>query len=79
MPTPANASGGLQMKSRLVDALLNVEEKKSVWSSQLQLGVTKRFTLVFDAPGDAKGLKLHIPAGFGFGKSATIKVPTAGD
>ena len=28
---------------------------------------------------DASGLKLHIPAGFGSGKSATLKVPDAGE
>lgn len=51
----------------------------SRFSSQLQPGVTKDFNLVHDAPEDAKGLKLHIPAGFGFGKSADIKVPSAGE
>lgn len=59
---------------------LNASEKKPVWSSQLQPGVTKEFTLVFDVPGDAKGLKLKIPAdGFGFGQSATLRVPKEGE
>ena len=49
------------------------------FSAQVQPGVTKNFKLVYDAPADAKGLKLHIPAGFGFGRSADIKVPTAGE
>ncbi len=59
---------------------LNASEKKSVWSSQLQPGVTRDFNLVYDAPADVKGLKLKIPAGgFGFGKSASIKVPDANE
>ena len=62
------------------EAALNVEEKKSVWSSQLQPGVTRDFNLVYDAPSDATGLKLRIPAGgFGFGRSATLRVPGAGE
>ena len=51
-----------------------------MWSAQLQPGVTKKFTLVFDAPNGAKGLKLQIPAGgFGFGQSATLRVPKASE
>ena len=35
---------------------------------------------MYDAPADAKGLNLNIPAGgFGFGKSATLRVPDAGE
>ncbi len=56
------------------------EQSAEPFSAQLQPGLTKRFTLVFDVPSDAKGLKLKIPAGgFGFGKSATLKVPTASE
>jgi hypothetical protein len=51
-----------------------------LFSAQLQPGVTKKFTLVFDLPSDAKGLKLKIPAGgFGFGQDAVIKVPKEGE
>ena len=58
--------------------ICNKGQSAESFSAQLQPGVTKRFTLVFDVPSDAKELKLHIPAGgFGFGKSASIKVPTA--
>ncbi len=55
------------------------DQSAEPFSAQVQPGVNKKFTLVFDAPADAKGLKLHIPAGFGFGRSADIKVPTAGE
>lgn len=62
------------------ETALNIQEDKSVWSSQLQPGVTRDFNLVYDAPSDAKGLKLKIPAGgFGFGKRATIRVPKASE
>jgi hypothetical protein len=46
-------------------------------SMPVQPGVLTRFSLVYDAPSDAQGLKLKIPAGmFSFSKSAVIKVPT---
>ena len=49
------------------------------FSAQLQPRV-KKFTLVFDLPGDAIGLKLNIPAGgFGFGQDAVNKVPKEGE
>lgn len=60
---------------------LSMDGEKSAepFSAQVQPGVTKKLTLVYDAPKGASGLKLHIPAGFGFGKSADIRVPTAGE
>lgn len=58
---------------------LEGEESAEPFSAQVQPGVIKKLTLVYDAPADASGLKLHIPAGFGFGKSADIRVPSAGE
>jgi hypothetical protein len=56
------------------------EQSAEAFSAQLQPGVVKKFTLVFDLPNDATGLKLKIPAGgFGFGKSASIKLPKEGE
>ena len=49
-------------------------------TTKLQPGVVKKFTLVFDAPDDASGLALKIPAGgFGFGQDAIIKVPNVSE
>ena len=56
------------------------DKNAQAFSAQVQPGVIKKVTLVYDAPADASGLHLKIPAGgFGFGKSASIKVPTAGE
>ncbi|HEX8550172.1 MAG TPA: DUF4352 domain-containing protein [Abditibacteriaceae bacterium] len=52
------------------------DDSAKPFTAQLQPGTVKRFTLVYDAPADAKGLKLKIPAGtFSMGGSATIAVP----
>ena len=59
---------------------LSGDQSAESFSAQVQPGVTKQFTLVYDAPADASGLKLKIPAGgFGFGQDAVIKVPTASE
>ncbi len=52
------------------------EERIERFSVQLQPGITKEFVLIYDAPDDASGLRLKIPAkSFSLDTDAIIKLP----
>ena len=49
------------------------------FSAQVQPGTAKEFVLVYDAPADAKGLRLKIPGGFlSASGDAVLKLPKEG-
>jgi hypothetical protein len=50
------------------------DQTAEVFSAQVQPGVLKQFTLVYDAPADARDLKLKAPLGiFSLNKDLVIK------
>jgi hypothetical protein len=66
--TPSSA-GGMAL-------VMSGDKTAEPFTAQLQPDVNKQFTLVYDAPADAKGLKLKIPSGtFSLSGDAAIALP----
>jgi hypothetical protein len=56
--------------------VMSGDQTAEVMMAQVQPDTVKQFSLVFDGPDNAKGLKLKIPAGsFSMSPDAVIKVP----